>query len=167
MKRATEKDAEVLTRLGKSTFIETFAKDNRPEDIEQYVSETFRLERQLAEIRDPNRWIEIAWLEGQPAGFLHLLKGTPDPSVTGPKAIEILRLYVDSRWHGKGVGASLMDRAIQIAHDEGYETLWLGVWEKNFRAQAFYAKYGFKTVGSHLFRLGSDDQTDLIMERSV
>ena len=164
---ATNKDSQVLSNLGKTTFIETFAKDNRPEDIEQYVLQTFSSEKQLDEINDPNRTIEIAWVEGVPAGYLHLLVGNSDPSITGEKPIEILRLYVDARWHGKGVGAILMERAIQIAQECGYQTLWLGVWEQNFRAQAFYAKYGFVVVGSHVFQLGKDDQTDLIMEKNL
>ncbi|MEK7355384.1 MAG: GNAT family N-acetyltransferase [Bdellovibrionota bacterium] len=160
---ATSADAQTLAEIGRATFIETFAKDNTQEDMDAYVAATFGAEKQLEEIRDPKRRIEIAWIENQSAGFLHLLAGTPDSAVTGPKPIEILRLYVDSRWHGKGVGAALMERCLQIAREEGFETIWLGVWERNFRAQSFYKKYGFTTVGKHIFRLGSDDQTDLIM----
>jgi len=167
LKRATESDAQTLTDLGRSTFVETFSKDNRPEDMDLYLGQTFGADKQLQEIRDPNRWIEIAWSENTAAGFLHLMKSAPDPSVTGPKPIEILRLYVDSRWHGKGVGAALMDRCIHIAREEGFQTLWLGVWERNLRAQAFYAKYGFVAVGKHVFRLGTDDQLDLILARAV
>ena len=77
------------------------------------------------------------------------------------------RLYVDSRWHGKGVARELMDAAFRIARDLGRETIWLGVWERNLRAKAFYAKYGFREVGSHHFRLGSDDQKDLILALPV
>lgn len=167
LKRATAADATTLTELGKSTFSETFAKDNRPEDMALYLTQTFSVERQRAEIQDPLRKIEIAWVGDSPAGYLHLLIGAADPSVTGPKSIEILRLYVDSQWHGKGVGAALMDRAIALAREEGFQTLWLGVWERNFRAQAFYRKFGFNVVGSHGFRLGTDDQTDLILMRNV
>lgn len=164
IKRATESDARTLTDLGRTTFIETFAKDNSQEDMDMYVAATFGEDKQLAEIRDPNRYVEIAWIENEPAGFLHLLKGKPDPSVTGEKPLEILRLYVDSRWHGKGAGVALMNRCLEIAREEGFETLWLGVWERNFRAQAFYKKFGFEVVGRHVFTLGTDDQLDLIMQ---
>ena len=167
LRKASEADAQVLSELGRATFIATFADDNRPEDIDAYVTETFSSEKQLKEIRDPNRFIEIAWVENQPAGFLHLLNGKVEPSIAGEKPIEILRLYVDSRWHGKGVGAALMDRCFKIASDQGFKTLWLGVWERNFRAQAFYKKYDFSTVGSHMFRLGSDEQVDLLMAHSI
>lgn len=167
IRSAFESDAETLAVLGSATFTETFAKDNRKEDIDLYVSSTFSPDKQLEEIRDPNRRIFIAWDGREPAGYLHLLKGQPDACVTGPKPIEILRLYANARWHGKGLGAALMERAIQTARNEDRETLWLGVWERNLRAQAFYAKYGFRKVGSHIFRVGTDDQTDFILVRSV
>ncbi|MBX9767788.1 MAG: GNAT family N-acetyltransferase [Bdellovibrionales bacterium] len=164
---ASETDAQTLADLGKSTFIETFAKDNSKDNMDIYVSKTFGLDQQLSEIRDPYRRIEIAWDGDAPAGFLHLLKGPADASVIGPKPIELLRLYIDSRWQGKGLGAALMNRGLQYSREEGFQTLWLGVWERNFRAQAFYKKFGFRTVGKHIFSLGSDDQIDLILERAV
>ncbi|MBX2989023.1 MAG: GNAT family N-acetyltransferase [Bdellovibrionaceae bacterium] len=167
IRRATDADASILAELGRKTFVETFADDNTPEDIALYVAETFGTDQQLREIQDPARWIEIAWFAGTAVGFLHLLKGQPDPSVQGPKPLEILRLYVDSRWHGKGVGAALMERSLKIAFDGGFQTLWLGVWERNFRAQAFYRKFGFEIVGQHVFRLGKDEQTDFIMTREL
>lgn len=167
IRRALPVDAKALTDLGRKTFVETFAKDNRPEDMDMYVSATFSEGKQLAEIQDADRLIEIAWSGNQAAGFFHLLNGKTDFSVGGAKPLEILRLYVDSPWHGKGLGALLMNRCIELTNEKGFETLWLGVWEKNFRAQAFYKKYGFEVVGSHSFRLGNDDQTDLIMVRKV
>lgn len=167
IRRATTSDVQILTELGRRTFVETFSKDNRKEDMELYVAETFNSEKQANEIADQNRFIEIAYIESQPAGFFHLLKGSPDPSVTGPNPIEILRLYADSTRHGKGVGAALMDRSIQVAKERGFETIWLGVWERNARAQAFYRKYGFETVGQHIFKLGADEQVDVIMSRRV
>ena len=163
IERATQTQAVALSDLSRLTFIETFAKDNSEENISRYVSETFSPQKQLHEICDPNRFIEIAWIDKRPAGFFHLLTNSTEPSIKSAKPIEILRLYVDSRWHGKGVGAALMTKVISFSRDAGFETLWLGVWEKNFRAQAFYKKYGFATVGEHIFRLGSDEQTDLIM----
>jgi diamine N-acetyltransferase len=167
IKPATDRDAEALAELGRRTFTETFAQDNTKEDIDLYVAETFGAEKQLREIRDPNRWIEIAWSGTQAAGYLHLIKSSPDPSVEGADPVELLRLYVASPWHGKGVGAALMERAIQISQREGFRTLWLGVWERNFRAQSFYRKYGFARSGSHVFKLGTDSQVDFILTRPV
>lgn len=167
IRQALAADAQILTELGIKTFKETFSKDNRKEDMDAYLSETFSVEKQLREILDPNRMIAIAWSDNQAAGFFHLLKSKPDPCVHGVRPIELLRLYVDSRFQGKGVGFALMEKAIQIAREEDFQTLWLGVWERNFRAQDFYKKFGFGFVGQHIFRLGEDDQIDLVMQRPI
>ena len=167
IKRANEFDAEVLAQLGQSTFEATFAKDNSAEDIHKYVAETFGTEKQRLEIIDPNRFIELAFVGTSPAGYVHLLDGASDPCVLQPKPIEILRLYVASGWHGKGVAQALMHRSLQIAKELKFQTIWLGVWEHNHRAQAFYRKFGFEKIGVHTFQLGSDNQIDLIMSRTV
>jgi ribosomal protein S18 acetylase RimI-like enzyme len=167
IRHAREPDAQVLTDLGRSTFTATFAESNRPQDIEIFVSHTFSREKQLDEIRDVNRRIEIAWIDDAPVGFFHLFDGKTDPCVLGDRPLELLRLYVDARWHGRGVGPALMGRSLEVAKSEGFQTLWLGVWEHNDRALAFYRKYGFNVVGHHEFRLGTDSQRDLIMARSI
>lgn len=167
IKRTSEADAEILSELGKRTFIETFAKNNRPEDIDLYVTEKFSPEKQLREIQDPNRRIAIAWSAGSAVGFIHLIESSPHSSVTGTLPMELMRLYVDSQWHGKGVGPLLMEHGFQLARNEGFKTLWLSVWEKNFRAQSFYKKNEFKVIGQQIFRVGSDDQIDFIMARPL
>lgn len=167
IKRATPNDAKILADLGQSTFIDAFAKDNTKEDLDLYVAANFSADKQLQEILDPKRIIEIAWIANQPVGFLHLFKSHPDPAVTGDRPIELLKLYVDSSQHGKGVGPALMDKCIQLARNETFQTIWLGVWEKNIKAQRFYKKYGFITVGTHIFRVGTDDQVDFVMARKI
>ena len=167
IKRASERDALVLADIGRSTFVETFAKDNRKEDIDLHVAKSYSAEIQLDEIRDPSRRIEIAWCENSAVGYFHLFKSKPDPCVTGPKPLELLRIYVDARWHGKGVGGPLMEKAIETARTEKFQTLWLGVWERNLKAQAFYRKFGFTVVGTHVFQLGAQAQTDFIMARAI
>jgi ribosomal protein S18 acetylase RimI-like enzyme len=167
IRSARESDAFALAGISERTFVETFAKDNRPEDLAEYISETFGYEKQLAEIRDPRRLISIAWEGSRPAGFYHLYEGIPDPAVQGPRPVELLRLYVSSEWHGKGLGTLLMEKCLDEARAAGFRTLWLGVWERNFRAQAFYRKFDFIQCGSHVFQLGKDAQTDLILSRSL
>ena len=84
-----------------------------------------------------------------------------------PDPVELQRLYVDRTAMGRGVGAALMRATLDAARSAGYRTLWLGVWERNARAISFYERWQFETVGDHVFRLGSDHQTDLIMARRV
>lgn len=167
IRKASKNDAAALTEISRSTFLETFSKDNSKEDMDSYVSATFGMEKQLAEIQDSNRFVYIAWNENVAAGFFQLVNSVPDSSVSGPKPIEILRLYVDSRWHGKGLGPLLINKCFDVARKNGFQTAWLGVWEKNLRAKAFYSKFGFEVMGSHIFKLGSDEQIDLIMAKSL
>lgn len=167
LRTARDVDAAALAALSERTFRETFSADNAAEDIELYVRETFAAEKQHEEILDPSCRIVIAWHEGEAIGFHHLLAGPPEPSVTGPAPIELLRLYVCSKWHGQGVAPALMEHAISSSRAEGFLTLWLGVWERNLRARAFYRKWSFEEVGEHVFMLGRDRQRDLIFTRSL
>jgi GNAT superfamily N-acetyltransferase len=160
-------DAAALAVLSERTFRETFSADNAAEDVEQYVRETFGPEKQRDELRDPSRRIVIAWSADEAIGFYHLLAGVPEPSVTGPAPIELLRLYVCSRWHGQGVAAALLEHALSSSRAEGFLTMWLGVWERNLRARAFYRKWSFEEVGEHVFMLGRDRQRDLVLARGL
>lgn len=137
--------------------------------MEAYVREAFSPERMRVELEDRTNTFFLAFSTGAelPSGYAKLRSGTPDPSVTGPNPIELQRLYVDRAAIGHGVGAALMRASLETAESRGYETLWLGVWERNARAIGFYERWGFQSLGDHVFRLGSDDQTDLIMVRGV
>ena len=109
----------------------------------------------------------IAEVDGAAAGYAKLHAGEPDESIGGVEPIELVRLYVSHAWLGSGVGASLMQACLDEAGRAGYKTIWLGVWERNARAQAFYRKWDFRAVGQHVFQLGSDAQTDVLMERTI
>jgi GNAT superfamily N-acetyltransferase len=101
--------------------------------------------------------------EGEAAAYAQLRSGPVPDCVTGGAPMELWRFYVDRRWHGKGVAQQLMERVKDDARRSGAQTLWLGVWEHNGRARAFYEKCGFVDVGSHLFLFGTDPQTDRVM----
>lgn len=167
IKPAKVQDAAVLSEIARLTFLQTFESSNSKDDISLYLKNTFSEDKQKAEIQDPKRIIEIAWDQKDAIGFLHLYDGDVDPSVTGKKPIELLRLYLDSRFHGQGAGQLMMDRCLEIARTKGYQTLWLGVWEHNLKAQKFYQKYGFKKVGEHLFDLGHNQQNDYVLSLSL
>jgi len=162
-------DAEPLAALAAQSCRDAFASGNSAEDIEAYVSESFSVERLRAELLDDDNTFLLAFARktSAPDGYAKLRRGEPDPSVTGPDPIELHRLYVDRSAIGSGVGAALMRASLEAANRRGRRTLWLGVWEKNLRAIAFYERWGFEIIGEHGFRLGSDDQTDVIMQRAV
>jgi GNAT superfamily N-acetyltransferase len=165
-------DAQSLSRLGTTTFRETFESGNTPEDMARYVAEAFTPAQQADEIADPSGTVLVAEHHGaagdpELVGYAHLVS-TPAPDlVRGPAPIELKRLYVARAWHGRRVAQALMEAAIDAARARGAQTLWLGVWERNPRAVAFYAKYGFVRVGEHNFALGGDVQTDWLLARSI
>jgi ribosomal protein S18 acetylase RimI-like enzyme len=164
---ASREDVPLLSELSQTTFRATFEQDNTPENMEAYLVENLSEEKLGQEIADPLSTFLIAELSGKPLGYAKLNAGTPDASVTGTKPIELVRLYVLPESIGQGIGARLMQECIEAAKQRGGETLWLGVWEHNHRALRFYHKWEFNEVGSHIFQLGSDAQTDLIMQKSL
>ena len=164
---ATAEDAERLSELAARTFRETFAADNTADDLAAYLAATFTPERQRSELEDSRQRVFLLETDGVAAGYAHLTRSTPDAAVTGESPIELARFYVDSAWHGRGLAQQLMRAVVDEAVRIGARTLWLGVWERNARAIAFYRKHGFVDVGSHPFVLGRDVQTDRIMQRPV
>ncbi|HWN08687.1 MAG TPA: GNAT family N-acetyltransferase [Pyrinomonadaceae bacterium] len=167
IRRGQADDAELLTELGARTFSETFAGDNSTEDMSAYLAAAFNPEQQAAELADPRSLIRIAETNGVAVGYAMLRSGSAPEEVTGSKPIELVRLYVSQESLGSGVGAALMQICLDEAKARGYETLWLGVWANNSRAQAFYRKWNFVEVGTHVFQLGDDPQTDFLMQRLI
>ena len=167
IRRANPDDTSLLTELGARTFSETFAADNTSEDMAAYVASSFNLAQQAAELADPASTFFIAEVGGVSAGYAKLHAGEPAEGIQGTKPVELVRLYVSREWHGRGVGEALMRACVEEAQQAGHETIWLGVWERNGRAQAFYRKWNFRAVGEHVFQLGSDPQTDILMEREL
>lgn len=169
---ATTADAERLSQLGAMTFRETFERDNTPDDMARYLAGSFSPQKQMAEITDPASVVLLAQHETPTGeveliGYAHLVSGPAPAAVGGAAPIEIKRLYVARAWHGRGIAQLLMDAALESARSRGARTVWLGVWERNARAAAFYGKYGFERVGEQTFLLGRDVQTDWLLTRSL
>jgi ribosomal protein S18 acetylase RimI-like enzyme len=165
-------DAPALSQLAAATFCDTFEGANTPEDMAHYLAEAFTPEQQAAEIADPAGTMLLAEHEGDSGeaelvGYAHLIAGQVPEGVRGPAPLELKRIYVARAWHGRRVAQALMDAAIDAARARGAQTLWLGVWERNPRAVAFYTKYGFTRVGEHTFVLGADAQTDWLFARPL
>jgi ribosomal protein S18 acetylase RimI-like enzyme len=167
IRRASSDDADLLADLGARTFQETFAADNTSEDMAEYLATHFSVAQQTAELAHPASTFLIALVDDAAAGYAKLHAGHPPEEIEGPRPVELVRLYVSSQWFGRGVGEALMRACLDEARNNGHETLWLGVWERNARAQAFYRKWDFRAVGEHIFQLGSDAQQDILMERAL
>jgi ribosomal protein S18 acetylase RimI-like enzyme len=167
MRRGTLQDAELLAELGARTFSETFAVDNTPQNMAAYLATAFTPTQLAADLADPRCVFLIAEGEGTAVGYAMLRSGAAPEQVTGNRPIELVRLYVSRASLGSGVGAALMQACIELSRQRGHETIWLGVWEHNLRAQEFYRKWNFHEVGTHVFQLGEDAQTDLLMQRKI
>ena len=161
---ATPTDAERLADLARRTFLAAFAEFNTPENMALYVDAAFSADQILAEIRDTASTFIWAEQTGIPAGYAKLRRGSIRGCVTGPKPVELERIYAETARIGEGVGKTLLHWSIKLAQSEGFQTLWLGVWEYNERAIEFYHRQGFVDVGEHDFMLGDDRQTDIIMQ---
>jgi ribosomal protein S18 acetylase RimI-like enzyme len=163
IRRATVDDSVALAEFGARTFFETFARDNKPEDIRLHLQSAWSPALQRAEILDERIVTLLACDDQSLAGFAQLRVGHGPSCVITTKPVEVLRFYVDRPWQGRGVAHKLMDHVEKEARAGSARELWLGVWERNERAQAFYRKRGFHKVGTQIFVVGTDPQTDHVM----
>ena len=167
IRHATEADAAALTEFGARTFRESFGKDNTAEDMEKHLASAWRLDLQRTELRDPAIDTLVAVSNGALAGFAMVRDRHSPPGVATSKPVELWRFYVDKPWQGRGLAKALMSAVEASAKARGGRELWLGVWERNERAQAFYRKCGFEKVGQQIFVVGDDPQTDHVMLRPL
>jgi ribosomal protein S18 acetylase RimI-like enzyme len=179
IRRATVADAARLSRFAAECFRDTYAAMNTPQDMDRYVAEKFTEAQQSAEISDATGGVWLAEVTDEPdasvrphaggpalAGYAQLVRGAVPASVRGP-AIEVSRFYVARRYHGRGIAGALFAAVLAHAEALGVATIWLGVWERNPRAIAFYQKQGFVEVGAQDFLLGTDVQHDLVLARPL
>lgn len=160
-------DAALLADLGARTFRETFAGICSPQDLEHFLGETYGEAQQRAELADPARPAWVLAIQGVPSGFLQLRLGHREPCVPGQLPVELQRIYVLRAVQGGGFGAALMRTALGRARSWGADVLWLGVWENNAKALAFYARNGFREAGDHVFQIGQQIDRDLILVKEL
>jgi ribosomal protein S18 acetylase RimI-like enzyme len=168
IRRAGPEDAALLASLAATTFTDTFAADNDPRDMAEYLAEAFGEGVQRAELQDPRNTVLLARRGNDVVGYAMLREGHAPPCVAEHVAddtVEIARLYAVRAAIGSGVGGALMQACLDECAARGRAGLWLGVWERNARAIAFYRRWAFHDVGSQHFQLGRDLQTDRVMLR--
>lgn len=163
LRRAVPGDAPSLALLAERTFRDTFDARNSPDNMDLHCARHFSTDIQAGEIADRGLVTTLALEDGRYAGFTQLVLAKAQASVAARRPAELNRLYVGAEWHGLGIGGALMKDALASAKAAGADCLWLGVWEHNPNAMAFYRKFGFEIVGSHAFLLGLERQRDLIM----
>jgi diamine N-acetyltransferase len=164
IEKVTLNDIDKLQKIGRQTFQETFSESNSEKNMKNYLEEGFSKEKLTAEINDENSEFYFVMIDNEVVGYLKINFGESQTELKDSKALEIERIYVLKEFHGKRVGQLLYDKAILIAKQKETEYVWLGVWEENPRAISFYKKNDFVEFDKHIFKLGEDEQTDIMMK---
>lgn len=164
LKRVSLNDIIELQTIGKQTFADTFSSNNSEENMQLYLSERFSIEKLKTELSDINSEFYFALLDNNIIGYLKINFGPAQTEIKDDNALEIERIYVLKEFHGKNIGQLLFEKAITISKQRNVDYVWLGVWEENRRAVRFYQKNGFVAFDKHIFRLGNEEQTDLMMK---
>lgn len=162
--RVPPDELRALHHISVQTFTETFASQNTPEDMEKYLAENLSLNRLTAELQNPRTQFYFALLGDGIAGYLKLNLGEAQTELKDSQALEIERIYVLKKFQGAQVGKALFQHAVMVAREHQMQYIWLGVWEENHKAIAFYEKQGFVAFDKHVFVLGNDPQTDIMMK---
>lgn len=158
-------EENTLLKISVETFCETFSEVNAEENMSNYLETEFSIEKLKAGLQDKNVAFYFATVDDQIIGYLKLNHAQSQTELKDDKAMEIERIYVLSSYHGKNVGQLLLEKSLEIASQCKVEYVWLGVWEENPRAIQFYRKNGFVAFDKHIFMLGKDPQTDILMKR--
>jgi len=164
IRKAELKDIYNLQKIGKQTFVETFSEGNTEENLKKYLEEGFSIEKLTDELKDQNSEFYFAEVNYEVIGYLKLNSGQSQTELQHDNALEIERIYVLKEFHGKRVAQMLYQKAIEVANRLDVDFVWLGVWEENPRAIRFYKKNGFVEFDKHIFKLGDDEQTDIMMK---
>jgi ribosomal protein S18 acetylase RimI-like enzyme len=162
--KANLTDLERLQQISRQTFQETFATGNSEENLANYLAKGFSQEKLTAELRNPHSAFYFAEQAGQVIGYLKVNTGAAQTEPQTAYALEIERIYVLQEFHGQRVGQLIYEQALTLARQAQAEFVWLGVWEENPRAIRFYQKNGFVAFDKHVFKLGDDEQTDIMMK---
>lgn len=161
------KDLASLRKIAIETTIATFEADNTPENMDAFLQAAYNPDQLEKDWRETGSIFYMAWEDSQAAGFSRLRVNHEVENYLGKNTIEIQRLYVHPEFQGKNTGSLLLQRAMGHAMALDKEWIWLGVWERNFKAQKFYAKWGFEKFGEHIFYMGDDAQTDWLLKKRL
>ncbi len=167
IRHSTFVDAELIANMSRQTFYDTFAAVNTREDMDKFMNEQFYKKILIEEVLDSKNIFLLAFDGDTPIGYAFLREGEKRPQFNEKSSIEIARIYASKSSIGRGVGKALMEECIAVAGRMKRAIIWLGVWEKNDRAIAFYNKWGFEKFAEHDFVLGNDVQRDWLMYKKM
>ena len=164
---AGKEDAALIADMSRITFYDAFVQDNIKEDMDIFMNQQFTKAALMKEVEEEDGIFLLAYAGNEPCGYARMRLNNKEHIMATENAIEIARIYALSSAIGKGVGSALMKYCIDMANQLNKSNIWLGVWEKNERAIAFYKRWGFEKFSEHRFLLGTDLQTDWLMKRAI
>jgi len=165
LRQTTPEDIDELREIAIRTQVDTFGAHNTQANMQAFLDSVYSLENLKRELEEVSSRNYLALVDDQLAGFMRLRVTDEVTHLLGPNTIELQRLYVDTTLKGQGIGSLLMQEALEYAASRPFDWIWLGVWEKNVAAQAFYARWGFERFSEHVFQMGDDPQTDWLLKR--
>ncbi|MFS0876202.1 GNAT family N-acetyltransferase [Solibacillus isronensis] len=165
--QCTIENLEALQSISRNTFYETFHEQNSEESMTTYLNTAFSAVKLTVELENKHSLFKLLYINEELAGYLKVNIDEAQSEQLGPDALEVERIYILSRFQKLGLGKVLINEAIKLANEMNKNKIWLGVWEKNMNAIAFYEKAGFKKTGSHSFFMGEEEQIDFIMTKHL
>lgn len=167
IKKCTLEDINLLLKISRDTFIETFKQQNSPESLNTYLERAFNLKQLEKELSNISSKFFFVYLNHKIAGYLKVNTNGAQSEEMGDESLEIERIYIKRHFQKHGLGKYLLNKAMEIAMQQNIKKIWLGVWEENKNAIAFYEKMGFIQAGSHSFLMGDEEQIDFIMTKTL
>ncbi|MEC2061284.1 GNAT family N-acetyltransferase [Bacillus stercoris] len=167
IKKCSREDLQILQQLSIETFNDTFKDQNSPENMKAYLERAFNTKQLEKELSNMSSEFFFVYFDHEVAGYVKVNIDDAQSEEMGAESLEIERIYIKNNFQKHGLGKHLLNKAIEIALERNKKNIWLGVWEENKNAIAFYKKMGFVQTGAHSFYMGDEEQTDLIMTKTL
>ncbi|MEK4459416.1 GNAT family N-acetyltransferase [Paenibacillus sp. FSL R10-2748] len=165
--KCSREDLQILQEISIETFNDTFKDQNSPENMKAYLERAFNFKQLEEELSNVSSEIFFIYFNEELAGYLKVNMNDAQSEKLGDESLEIERIYIKNKFQKHGLGKYLLNKAIEIAMEHNKKKIWLGVWEKNENAIAFYKKMGFVQTGVHSFYMGDEEQIDFIMTKTI
>lgn len=156
-----------LKQIALKTFIDSYERLNTPSEFQKYISSAFTVEKLSAEMKNEESAYYFVLAENKIIGYLKLNIGNSQTEDFSDDYLEIERIYLDTNYHRKGIGKTLIEFALEKGKELQKTKVWLGVWDQNPKAILFYERMGFVKIGNHVFKFGNEDQVDILMEMDI
>jgi diamine N-acetyltransferase len=164
IRKAEPGDADQMAELAIFTFREAWLEPGNEADLEEYVRENFAAEVLRKELRNPDiTYLEVS-INEEPVGYAKLEKRCQPDNYLLPGPVALHRLYIKAAFRNHKLGSELLKHVMSLSKQEGFKTLWLGVWNENYNAMRFYSRFGFEKFGEYVFTMGKIKSDDYLMK---